>query len=310
MKKILSIFLNIDRAYLTGITIDESGVSLDYINSTIHHIDLENFKTEESRNGVAEMNKFFFEMDFEPDEISVTLPSESVLVSKFPGKHDITDDELTQLLNLEIRQLYPQCDPKDYTTYAVPMLPDNPKLHQMMAVIVPNEDFKALEELVQILNKPIVKFDITQLNAHTCFLYNYPEMVDKNIIFVCVQGHFMDVSVLSAGKPIYYNLLAVSDFKKVGEFLEKEYDKIVPNYVDEIHACYFFGVGLTKEINMMLWETASLLGIFEAKRLNSFRMLKSNLSKREKEYCSRTLHIYPACIGAGLPAQHKILNVE
>ena len=46
MKKILSIFLNLDRTYLTGMSIDEDGVSLDYINSTIHHIDLEGFKSD------------------------------------------------------------------------------------------------------------------------------------------------------------------------------------------------------------------------------------------------------------------------
>lgn len=309
MKKILSLFLNLDRAYLTGLTIDESGVSIDYINSTFHHIDLENIHTDESRNGAAELNKFFFEMDFEPDEISVTLPSESVLVTKFPGKKDMTDDELSQMLNLEIRQIYPQCDREDFTTFVVALQPENPKFHQMMGIIIPNEDFKVVNDLVQILNKPIRKFDITQLNAHTCFMFNYPEMTDKNVLLISIQGQFMDVSVLQAGKPVYYNLISISDYNQTGEYLEKEFAKIVPEYVQQLDACYYFGAGLTKNIGMMLWETASLLGIFEAKRLNAFRMIKSNLSKRENEYCSRTLHIYPACIGACLPELHKVIKI-
>lgn len=308
MKKVLSIFFNIDRVYLTGLSIEEGGISLDYINSTIHHVDIENIKTDESRNGVAELSKFFFEMDFDPDEISVTLPSESVLVTKFPSKKEITDEEISELLNLEIRQMYPSCDQNDFTTYIVPLLPANEKLHQMVAVIVPKEDFKVIDEVLQIINRPVVKFDITQLNAHTAFLFNYPEMFDKNVLLVSVQGQFMDVSVLSGGQPIYYNLVALPDYNKTGELLEKEYAKIVPAYTDTLDACYFFGAGMTKPVSMMLWETASLLGIFEAKRLNAFRMLKGNLTKREKEYCSRTLHIYPACVGAALPSQHKVIN--
>jgi hypothetical protein len=309
MKKILSVFFNIDRTYLTGLTLDESGISLDYINSTIHHVDLENIKTEESKNGVSELNKYFFEMDFDPDEISVTLPSESVLVTKFPGKKDMSDEELKQLLNLEIRQMYPQCDEADFTRYVIPLLPQNPKLHQMMAVIVPNEDFKVIDDLMQILSKPVSKFEITQLNSHTSFLYNYPEMASKTVLFISIQGQFMDISVLENGLPVYYNLIALTDYTKSGEILENEYAKIVPDYVKSVDACYFFGAGLNKQISLLLWETASLLGIFEAKRLDAFRMVRTNLTKREKEYCSRTLHIYPACIGACLQSQHKIIKI-
>ena len=309
MKKILSIFLNLDRTYLTGMSMDEDGVSLDYINSTIHHIDLEGFKSDESRNGTSELNKNFLEMDFEPDEISVTLPSESVFVTKFPVNLDLSDDEISQMLNLEIRQMYPQCEREEFITFIVPLLPENPKLHQMMGVIVPKENLIAIDELVKVLNKPVVNFDIAQLNAHTSFLYNYPEMADKTVLFLSLQGQFMDVSILKAGQPVYYNILAISDYNQTGDILEKEYAKIVPDYVNGIEACYFFGAGLTKNISMMLCETAGLLGIFEAKRLNAFRMVKSNLSKREKEYCARTFHIFPACIGAALPSQHKIINV-
>src|SRR5690606_8724237 len=128
-------------------------------------------------------------------------------------------------------------------------------------------------------------------------------------LFLSVQGQFMDISVLQKGKPIYYNLIALTDFKEIGELFEKEFTKIVPDYVSALDACYFFGAGLNKPVSMMLWETASLIGIYEAKRLNAFRMMKTNLSEREQQYCSRTLHIFPACTGAGLPSQHKIIKV-
>lgn len=309
MKKILSIFFNIDRAYLTGLTIDKDGATLDYINSSFHHVDLASINSDESKNGVAELTKFFYEMDFEPDEISITLPSESVLVTKFPGRSNMNDEQLAQLVNLEIRQIFPQHDSSDFSTFVVPMIPKNEKLGQMMAVIVPNEDFKIIEDLVQTLNKPIMKFEITQLNAHNSFLFNYPEMASRTAMFVSVQGQFMDISVLDEGKPVYYNLIALQELSQSGSLLEKEYGKIVPDYVDSIDACYFFGTDLNKSTNLQLWETASLLGIFEAKRLNAFRMINTNLSQRERDYCARTMHIFPACIGACLPSQHKVIKI-
>ncbi len=309
MKKILSVFFNIDRTYLAGLNIEDTGVSIDYINSTIHRIDIDNINSEETKNGIAELNKIFYEMLFDPDEISITLQSESILVTQFPGKKDMPEDELNQLINFEIRQVFPQFDNSEFERFVIPLIPQNPDLQKMMAVIIPKEDFKVIEDIIQIINKPIYRVDITQLNSHTSFLFNYPEMNDKDILFVSVQGQFIDVSVLQNGQPIYYNLIALPNYNQAGEILENEYAKIVPQYLESIDACFYFGAGLDKDISMMLWETSSLLGIPESKRLNAFRMINTNLSKRENEYCARTLHIFPAPIGACLNPQHSIIKV-
>lgn len=309
MKKILSVFFNTDRTYLTGLTIEESGITLDYINSTIHPIDFSKIESPESVNGISELNNILLRMNFKPDEISITLPSESVLVTKFPDKEDISDDELRQLLNLEIRQIYPDRDSSEFTSYAVSLIPEKQKLHQMLAVIIIKELFKKIENLLKIVDKPILKFEISQLNAHTGFLYNYPEIRDKCVLFLSLQGQFIEVSVLQNGQQVYYNLLALPDYNQIGDLFEREFAKIVPDYASVVDVCFFFGAGLTKSISQMLSERASFLGINEAKRLNAFRLVRTNLSKREQDYCSRTLHIFPACIGGCLPAQYKSITV-
>ncbi len=309
MKKILSVFFNTDRTYLTGLTIGESGISLDYINSTTFPIDFGNIESHESNNGMNELDTILLNMNFKPDEISITLPSESVLVTKFPGKEDITDDELNQLLNLEIRQIYPDRDNSEFTTYAVPLIPEKQKLQQMLAVIVKNEIIKGIENIVKVLDKPIVKFEISQLNAHTGFLYNYPELSDKCVLFLSMQGQFIEVSLLQKGQQVYYNLFALPVNNQTGDLFEQEFAKIVPDYVPVVDACFFFGLGLTKSVSQMLTEKAHFLGINETKRLNAFRMIQTNLSKRENDYCSRTFHIFPACIGGCLPAQYKKITV-
>ncbi|MDT3739365.1 MAG: hypothetical protein RO257_07675 [Candidatus Kapabacteria bacterium] len=309
MKKILSVFFNTDRTYLTGLTIGESGISLDYINSTTHPIDFGNIESNESKNGMNELETILLNMNFKPDEISITLPSESVLVTKFPGREDISDDELNQLLNLEIRQIYPDRDNSEFTTYAVPLIPEKQNLQQMLAVIVKNEIIKEIENIVKVLDKPIVKYEISQLTAHTGFLHNYPELNDKCVLFFSLQSQFIEVSVLQNGKPVYYNLVGMPDNNQTVDLFEREFAKIVPDYVPVVDASFFFGAGLTKSVSQMLSEKARFLGINEAKRLNAFRMIQTNLSKRENDYCSRTFHIFPACIGGCLPAQYKRITV-
>ncbi len=41
--------------------------------------------------------------------------------------------------------------------------------------------------------------------------------------------------------------------------------------------------------------------IIEIDKLNAFRMVKTTISDRAREYCSRTSHIFPPCIGGFMP---------
>jgi hypothetical protein len=309
MVKTLSFFFNIDRTYITGISSSPDGFSLDYIDSTIDQINLENIYSEESKNGIAQLNKFIQEMEFKPTRVTATLPAETVFVTKFPGKKDYKPEEFKKLVDFEIRNAYPQFNLKDFDISLIPFKESKDYKQMMLAVIIQQADYKIIKEILEPIGLEITKFEISQFNAHNSLIFNYPEMREKNVAILGIQGQFLDLSVINGNELIYYNLSSIDSIDKIGEVFEREYNKIIKSYVDTIDACYFFGAGLNKNISMSLWETAMMLSIFEAKRLNPFRMMKTSLDSRHKEYCSRTFHIYPACAGATLPPWHDVIKI-
>jgi hypothetical protein len=309
MVKTLSFFFNVDRTYLTGISSSPDGFSLDYIDSTIDQINFENLDCEESRNGIAQLNKFIQEMEFKPTRITATLPAETVFITKFPGKRDFTTEEFRKLVALEIRNAYPQFNFEDFDISLIPFKESKDKKQMMLAVIVQQSDYSIINEILEPLGIKISKYEISQFNAHSSFLFNYPEMREKNVAIIGVQGQFLDLSVIQGNELIYYNLSSIESIDRVGQVFEREYNKIIQSYTDNIEACYFFGTGLNKNISLSLWETAMMLGIYEAKRLNPFRMMKTSLDGRHRDYCSRTFHIYPACVGGTFPSWHDIIKL-
>lgn len=308
MSKTLSVFFNIDRTYLTLVDGKKEGMELLYLNTTESRIDLEFPDSDASVLGAQELEIMMSEFAADVDRLTVTLPAESVLVTKFPSKENISKDDLCKLVDFELRQNFPQFNYNEFTISATPLEPRLDGKLMMLGVIIPNNIFDTASKVLKPVGKNIDFIEISQLNAHSSFLYNYPETAKSNVALISVQSQFLDISLSKDGKPAYYSLQSFSSIDKIGEIIEKEFARILTENAQTIDTAYFFGSGLTKEILMICWETAMMLGI-EAKRLNAFRMMKTGLSKREREYCSRTFHLYPACIGASIPPYHERIKL-
>lgn len=309
MKRTLSIFFNIDRTYVTITEPNEKGLELLYLNSTNNNIDLENIDDDYAQRGVKELEVLLSSFDVEIDKISITIPAESVMVSQFPGRQGMEESELRKLISLEIRNAFPTFNPDDFTSNIVPLERRLDGQSLMLAVIIPKQIILSCIDILKAYDLPIENIEISQLSAHSAFLYNYPEMINNNVIIIGVQDQFMDVSIISNGKPIYYDLVSLSDKNDIGAVFEAEYEKLITTAVDHIDHAYFFGTGLTRDMYIAVWETSMLLGI-NVGRLNAFRMMTTNLNARDREYCSRTMHIFPPCIGASFPSYHERIKLN
>jgi len=308
MSKTISIFFNTDRTYITLVNKKRDGLELLYLNSTKCRIDLENPESDESVLGIKELGIFFEEIGKDFNRIAITLPAESVLVNKLPGKENMPANDLKQLVYFEVRQRFPQFSYEDFTISVTPFARGINKKPQMLCVIIPNEIFDTAAKIISPLQMPIDHVEISQLNAHSAFLYNYPELASQNVVIASIQNQFIDISLSKAALPGYYNLAVFSSPLQIADALEKEFQRILSTASETIDAAFFFGNGLTKDVMLTCWETSMMIGI-ESKRLNPFRMMKSQLGQREKEYCSRTFQLYPPCIGGSLPLYHNRLKL-
>ncbi|HYF02061.1 MAG TPA: hypothetical protein VEC36_01700, partial [Patescibacteria group bacterium] len=86
---------------------------------------------------------------------------------------------------------------------------------------------------------------------------------------------------------------------------EREMQKLLAEYVPFIDAAFLFGSGLTKP---MLEAAQSVIPV-QVERLNSFRMMKPELDDRARQYASRVAHIFPACVGGGLPPMQESMLI-
>lgn len=308
MGRIISIYFNIDRTYLTVVNNTPSGLSLDYVNSTNHRVDIENFNSEESNLGITELYKIFNEINMELSILTVTLSSETIPVTQFPGTPDLSKSDLLELAEFELKQIYPHFNFTDFSVSIVPFEPRKNGSMSYFASFMPKENHDIIEQILAPLNLPIKNIEVSQFNAHSAFLYNYPEMADKVVAILGYQGQFLDLSVLKNGKPIYYNLSSLSNENDIPDIIDKEYNKLIADYVDQVDAAYYFGNALNKVNSIMMWESCSLMMVMEAKRLNAFRMMKSSLDQRQKDYCSRVFHLYPPCIGGCMPSKHEVIK--
>jgi hypothetical protein len=308
MSQILSIFFNIDRTYLSISEPTTKGLSLSYINSTLNYIDLENLDDDGSVKGIEELDMILSNLDFTIDKVDVTIPAESVLVTQFPGRHGMSELELSELIALEIRQAYPQFNPNDFSSNIIPMADRLDGQTMMLAVIIPFEIIKSVHKILGKYDIPIDNIEISQLNAQNSFLYNYPENIYKTTAIVGVQNNFIDLSIVKNMKPIYYDLISFTDKNQIGILLLEEFDILNTSVANDIEDIFFFGTGLTNDVLTVAQQTFDGTGINHL-RLNAFRMVSTKLTEREIEYCSRTMHIYPPCIGGSFKSYHDRIKL-
>ncbi len=308
MKRILSVYFNIDRTYLAAFDVTPKGLDLVYINSTEHPIDLENPDSELSMLAAQELEIFISDV---PDvsEVNVTLPAESVLLSQIPGRLNMDEHQIKQLVGLEIRQAFPMFNFEDFSPLIVETGERMDGKQMLIAEIIPNNLIATAQSVLKGTNLKINRFEVSQFNAHSALLYNYPEQLDKAAALVSIQQQFIDLSVIKNGLPIYYSLVNFNSPDEIGTICENEFNKIMTDYVDYVETAFFFGSGLNIEIYKKA-EAKLTEFLMTSIKFNAFRMVTTNLEQREKDYCSRTAHIFPACIGAAIPPFHKHIYLK
>jgi hypothetical protein len=301
MKKVLTLFFNIDRTYIIKITNDPKGLILDYFNSTDSSIDLDAIHSGEIEINFGEIENIIDSQPIDFDSINLVFPAEAIMTTQIPGKSKLDKDELVKIISVELIKAYPKLNITDFEIEVFQLANNLKGESKQLSVIFQKSDIELFEQLLFKYNKPITKQYISIIAAANAFLYNYPELHETNNAIIGIQNNFMDFCVISNGNLIYYNLLNYPDDASIPDILEKELNKVTSDIVPNLSGgLYFYGSDLTKSVLLSVWEIAMLFGV-EGKRLNAFRMVRTNLSKREREYAARTMQIYPACIGGSIP---------
>lgn len=303
MNIILSVYFSLDRTYITAVEQSKQGLIMHDLNSTENKIDVESIDSEESQKGISELLATIEDYRKDIVNVTVTLPADNVFVTQFPAPDSEDKKDIQKLVDFEIKQGFPQFNKEEFTVELVPFIRWLNRKNMVMAVIIANSNYQKAKKILSPIKELIDNIEISQLNSHNAFMYNYPDIAEKTVALFGVQEKFVDISIINNGKPAYYNLISLKNKNKIGDILEHEFEYLLSQIVKQIDHNFFFGPGLDKEFLMQCWESSMMLGV-EAKRLNPFRMMRTTLSQRKREYSSRVFHLYPPCIGGCLPSYH------
>lgn len=309
MKSTLSIFFNEDRAYLAFVEPGLKGLSLKYIGTSSGYVNFQDCIAGGNSDLIDAVRQLLDNVEMDDSvRVCVTLPADAALISQFPGKKDMPVEDLTMLVNLEIRQLYPQFNYEDFTSNIYQLGRQVNGNDMMMAVIIAKQDYENCVKILSTIGHAIDNIEISQVNSHNAFMYNYPEHYSDNIALLGIQSHFLDLSIINSGDILYYNLFSYPDPDEILNICMREFNKFNNLGTGRLNAAYLFGAGLNKGLFQKISSNLVDLDI-EIKRLNAFRLFSTTLGDREKEYCARISHILPPCIGAFLPSYHERIKL-
>lgn len=304
----LSVYFSPDKTYISVVGKSKKGLELKYVDATQHPVDLETPEDIDNMIAANEVKDILKNLDLNFSRVSVTLPADSVLVTKIPSSKNMKFDEMKKLVELEIRNAYPQFNYDDFIPSVLKFEPKFDGKLVMLATIIPKINFISCRDILKIIKTPITNIEISQLNAHNTFLYNYPEHKKDTVAILGVGNKFIDISVITSAKPVYYNLIAYKDKEQIGDLCLEEFENITTKFVKKIDAAYFFGEHL--DIDMLVIAQSLLMtSVPKVAKLNAFRMFETKFDKRLRDYCSRTAHIFPPCIGGNLPAYHQKIKM-
>ncbi len=308
MSNILSVFFSSERVYLTFSRLSSKGLKLLNLNSTEFPIDLEDISSDNSTHAAQELEILISGLPEKIDRVTATISAENALVSQIPGDGSIAESDLKNLIRLEINQAFPTLNFNDFSANIYPLAPKKDGSKRMIAVIIPKKIFKSAKQVLKPCGRSIDNIEISQINAQNAFIFNYPELIEAPVALLGVDRQFVDISVVKDSAPVYYNLVRLPGASKLGEICKTEFEKILKDYAANIQSAYFFGPGLSKKIlDQAQKEVAGL--VMQSGRLNAFRMVSTELDDRDKQYCSRLLHIFPPCIGGSMTSYSERIKL-
>lgn len=299
--KVHSIHFDIDQIFFTNLENTPNGLFLNYINSIssndLSPIDLENI------NNYPQITDELIRICLEAgdaDSIAITLPTESVLLSYIPGDINMESSQIKQMIELEINNSFPENSIDDFTIILYDFAEKMDGNKMMIAAIIPNIFLRNINNILAPVGLPISKINISQFANNNSLLYNYPEQKEKAVALLNFEKEYIDLTVMKYGKPIYLSKIYYDSTEEIATILEDEFNIIMTNYVDYVETAFFCGKYLTADI-LQRGEAKLAEFLMTGVRLNTFKMIRTNLEQREKDYCARTAHIYSSSIGAILP---------
>jgi Tfp pilus assembly PilM family ATPase len=143
---------------------------------------------------------FFNSQGFRSKRVSVALDTSSLFLHTLPVEAGLSGSQMTEQLNWELNQYFPETNPKDFIT-DVHVLSENPaqRLKEILSVSVRRKETARIQRAIAAIGRTVHIVDVDHFASETALRVNYPDTSAKDLALVGIKRHRVDISLLRKG---------------------------------------------------------------------------------------------------------------
>lgn len=183
----------------------EGKTSIDFVEAGIHlsadHPQVATLVTE--LGDLLKRNKVTAKM------ISYAIPADPAFINIIPLSASLRGQALTQYLQWEVKQYFPDAGPKDFIVDSHPLPSKDPAAKPGFVVGVRRGMVGFLQKVTAELKMQLHIIDIDHLSTEKTISFNYPEISGHPVALYCVRMTGMIASIVRNGEIVDYRAYKV-----------------------------------------------------------------------------------------------------
>ncbi|MCX6122770.1 MAG: hypothetical protein NTX44_14255 [Ignavibacteriales bacterium] len=247
---------------------------------------------------VSELKSIIKQQKVTAEIISFALPPDPMFINIIPVDPALKGKDLSQYLQWEMNQYFPDASPKDFIIGADGLPLENKTAQQTFMVAVRRGVAAFLQKAVAGLKLNLNIIDIDQFSTEKTLITNYPEILDHEIVLFGLRKNGVDASLIHKG--------AMTDYRAFLYYGDSDPTKPIMEYlkylkqkdIDTPAAILLHGIDITQDFVVSLRSTT---GIKQTLAMNSFRKIRA-ADKLSKPFMKESYR-FAAAIGLALRAK-------
>jgi Tfp pilus assembly PilM family ATPase len=244
---------------------------------------------------VSELKSIIKQQKVTAEIISFALPPDPMFINIIPVDPALKGKDLSQYLQWEMNQYFPDASPKDFIIGADGLPLENKTAQQTFMVAVRRGVAAFLQKTVAGLKLNLNIIDIDQFSTEKTLITNYPEILDHEIVLFGLRKNGVDASLIHEGAMTDYRAFLYNGdsdpTKPILEYLKylKQKD------IDTPAAILLHGIDIAQDFVVSLRTTT---GVKQTLAMNSFRKIRA-ADKLSKPFMKESYR-FAAAIGLAL----------
>jgi Tfp pilus assembly PilM family ATPase len=244
---------------------------------------------------VSELKSIIKQQKVTAEIISFALPPDPMFINIIPVDPALKGKDLSQYLQWEMNQYFPDASPKEFIIGADGLPLENKTAQQTFMVAVRRGVAAFLQKAVAGLKLNLNIIDVDQFSTEKTLITNYPEILDHEIVLFGLRKNGVDASLIHKGAMTDYRAFLYNGdsdpTKPIMEYLKylKQKD------IDTPAAILLHGIDIAQDFVVSLRSTT---GIKQTLAMNSFRKIRA-ADKLSKPFMKESYR-FAAAIGLAL----------